>query len=291
LSSTITLKGVQSWPFVCRSLVRGFEQRRWYSYSSHSESLGVSQSTEFVEKLLSSLCILFIWPVLFKHQHFWSVWLIFQSAGWWQGTRLFITTRKTYVTFTAIVNKCISVIWNHYHGNNYEGISRLSWWLFNAAHIDNLLHSQQHHSSQFVAEKRIITNTYVLRNSGSIDDWHILKRGHLWKHYQIQFYHWYYDLCLILNGEIIHKHCLTGILLMKARMVCPQTININWYRLMLLAYPQRMYQENWPLALDRFLIMVGLSIQNLMANQPLAPSPSPWPEQQLKDHNGNKSLY
>jgi len=32
-----------------------------------------------------------------------------------------------------------------------------------------------------------------------------------------------------------------------------------------------MYLENWPLALERFLIMVGLSIQNLMANQHLAP--------------------
>jgi len=37
-----------------------------------------------------------------------------------------------------------------------------------------------------------------------------------------------------------------------------------------------MYQENWPLALERFLIMVGLSMQNLMAN---ITSFSPWPEQ------------
>jgi len=40
---------------------------------------------------------------------------------------------------------------------------------------------------------------------------------------------------------------------------------------MLLAYPHRMYQENWSLALERLLMMVGLSMQNLMANQPLAP--------------------
>jgi len=40
---------------------------------------------------------------------------------------------------------------------------------------------------------------------------------------------------------------------------------------MLLAYPYRMYLENWPLALERFLIMAGLSMQKLMANQPLAP--------------------
>ena len=38
----------------------------------------------------------------------------------------------------------------------------------------------------------------------------------------------------------------------------------------------RIYQENWPLALKRFLIMVGLSMQNLMAN---ITSFSPWPEQ------------
>jgi len=48
-------------------------------------------------------------------------------------------------------------------------------------------------------------------------------------------------------------------------------INVNWYCLMLLAYPQKMYQDNWPLALERFLILVELSIQNLMVNQPLAP--------------------
>jgi len=34
---------------------------------------------------------------------------------------------------------------------------------------------------------------------------------------------------------------------------------------------ENVYQENWPLALERFLIMVGLSMQNVMANQPLAP--------------------
>jgi len=32
-----------------------------------------------------------------------------------------------------------------------------------------------------------------------------------------------------------------------------------------------MYQENWPLALERFLIMVGKSMQNHMSNQPIAP--------------------
>ena len=32
-----------------------------------------------------------------------------------------------------------------------------------------------------------------------------------------------------------------------------------------------MYQENWPLALERFFIIVILSVQNLMANQHLAP--------------------
>jgi len=58
--------------------------------------------------------------------------------------------------------------------------------------------------------------------------------------------------------------------LIKACMVCPQIINVNWYCLMLLAYPQRMYQENWPLALEWFLKMAGLSTQNLTANQPLA---------------------
>jgi len=65
-------------------------------------------------------------------------------------------------------------------------------------------------------------------------------------------------------------------LLMKARMLCPQIINVNWYCLKLLAYPQRMYQEHWPLALERFLIIVGLSVQNLLAN---VTSFSPWPEQ------------
>ena len=74
-----------------------------------------------------------------------------------------------------------------------------------AAHIDNLLHLQQHHSCQFVAEKCIITNTCVLGISGSIDDWHILKRGHLLKHYQIQLYHWYCDFCLYLYM----LHCRT----------------------------------------------------------------------------------
>ena len=44
-------------------------------------------------------------------------------------------------------------------------------------------------------------NTCVLSNSGSIDDWHNLKRGHLLNHYQIQLYHWYCDLFLIFNGE------------------------------------------------------------------------------------------
>jgi len=37
-----------------------------------------------------------------------------------------------------------------------------------------------------------------------------------------------------------------------------------------------MYQRNWPLALERFLIMEGLSMQTLMAN---ITSFSPWPEQ------------
>jgi len=35
--------------------------------------------------------------------------------------------------------------------------------------------------------------------------------------------------------------------------------------------PTENVQENWPLALERLLIMVGLSMQNLMANQSLAP--------------------
>jgi len=40
---------------------------------------------------------------------------------------------------------------------------------------------------------------------------------------------------------------------------------------MLLAYPQSMYQGNWQLSLEKFLIMVGLYMQNFMANQTLAP--------------------
>ena len=68
-----------------------------YSYSRLSESLGVpGQSTEFVEKLLSSLCILLIWPVFFKHQHFWSVWMIFQRSVLVDDREqvFFITTRE-----------------------------------------------------------------------------------------------------------------------------------------------------------------------------------------------------
>ena len=71
--------------------------------------------------------------------------------------------------------------------------------------------------------------------------------------------------------ENLFIHIVWLAFFMKARMVCPQTINVNWYCLMLLAYPQRMYQDNWPLALEWFLIMVGLSIQYLLLNQPLAP--------------------
>ena len=48
---------------------------------------------------------------------------------------------------------------------------------------------------------------------------------------------------------------IVWLLLIKVRMICPQIINVNWYCLMLLAYPQKMYQENWPLALERFLII------------------------------------
>jgi len=78
-----------------------------YSYSRHSESLWVpGQSTEFVEKLLSSLCILFIWPVFFKHQHFWSLWLILQSSVLVDdGEQVFLLPRVKYVIFTALVKK------------------------------------------------------------------------------------------------------------------------------------------------------------------------------------------
>ena len=49
-----------------------------------------------VEILLSSLCILFIWSVFFKHQHFWSLWLIFQSSVLVDDREqvFFITTRE-----------------------------------------------------------------------------------------------------------------------------------------------------------------------------------------------------
>jgi len=63
-----------------------------YSYSRHSESLTVpGQSTEFVKKRLNSLCILLIWTLFFKHQHFCTLWPIFPKlcAAWWQGTSLF----------------------------------------------------------------------------------------------------------------------------------------------------------------------------------------------------------
>jgi len=78
-----------------------------YSYSRHSESLGVpGQSKEFVEQLLSSLCILFIWPVFFKHQHFWSLWLIFQSSLLADDReQVFLLPQIKYVTLTALVKK------------------------------------------------------------------------------------------------------------------------------------------------------------------------------------------
>jgi len=45
---------------------------------------------------------------------------------------------------------------------------------------------------------------------------------------------------------------------------------------MLLAYPQRMYQENWPLALE--VLDNGGTIHSEPYGAP-APFPSPWPEQ------------
>jgi len=114
----------------------------------------------------------------------------------------------------------------------YAGISRCSWFWFNAAHIDNHLHSQQYNSCQFVAEKLIRTNTRVLGNSGSIDDWHILKRGHLLKHYQLELYHQYCDFAWFLMYNIFINIVWLAFpnlkLLMKACMVYPQTTNVNW---------------------------------------------------------------
>jgi len=69
-------------------------------------------------KTLNSLCILLIWTLFLKHQHFCSLWPIFPKlcAAWWQGTRLFLPHVK-YATFTTLVTNCISVIFGHYHGN------------------------------------------------------------------------------------------------------------------------------------------------------------------------------
>ena len=45
---------------------------------------------------------------------------------------------------------------------------------------------------------------------------------------------------------------------------------------MLLAYPQRMYQENWSLAVERLLMMVGIHAEPYGEQ---APSSSSWTEQ------------
>jgi len=185
------------------------------------------------------------------------------------GNKSFYYHKWKTLPLLHLYKNCIAVFCDHYHGNMQVKRDFLGGNLMLHISTTFCIHSNTIFAN-LLQKKRIITNTCVLRNSGSIANWHILKRGHLLKHNQIQLNHWYCDLCLIFNGELIHKHCLTGIIFIKARMVCPQKINFNWYCLMLLTYPQRMYQKNWPLASERFLIMVGLFMQNIMANQPLA---------------------
>ena len=144
--------------------------------TSNKVSQGIPNHWEFrvsrrnLLKRLNSLCILLIWPVFYKDQHFCSLLPIVSKlcAAWWQGTS-YVLPHVKYVTFTTLVNKphlrnLRSLSWY------YAGILRLSWCKFNVAHIDNLLHSQQHNSCHLVAKKRVITNTCELRNSGSIDD-------------------------------------------------------------------------------------------------------------------------
>ena len=81
-------------------------------------------------------------------------------------------------------------------------------------------------------------------------------------------------MCLIFNGEFIHKHCLTGILLIKACMVCPQTINV-------LFDVTGLPTENVPRELVtcfREVLDNGETIHAKPYGEP-GPSPSPWPEQ------------
>jgi len=80
---------------------------------------------------------------------------------------------------------------------------------------------------------------------------------------------------LIFNGEFIHKHCLTGISKLETFDESAHGMSTDNKLVMFdvtgLPTENVMYQENWSLALERLLMMVGLSMQNLMANKPLAP--------------------
>jgi len=129
-------------------------------------------------------------------------------------------------------------------------------------------------------DKRIITNTCVLRNSKSIDDWHIQKRGHLLKHYQIQLYHWYFDFCLIFNGEYIYKHCLTGIPKLETFDENMHGMSTDNKRQLVLFDVTGLPIENVPIELATCFreVLDNGGTSHAEPYGESAPSPLPWPE-------------
>ena len=116
----------------------------------------------------------------------------------------------------------------------------------------------------------LITNAFVLGNSGSIDAWHILKRGRLFMHIQSQLYHWYFDFqWIIYSSTLFDWHSQTWTF-----DECAHYMSTDNKRYLVLfnvtaGLPTENEPKSWPLALERLLIMVILFMQNLMSNQPL----------------------
>jgi len=71
------------------------------------------------QKRLNSLCTLLIWTLFFKHEHFCSLWPIFNKlcAAWWQGTSIFYYHTWNMLPLEHLQKNCISVICSPYHGN------------------------------------------------------------------------------------------------------------------------------------------------------------------------------
>jgi len=106
----------------------------------------------------------------------------------------------------------------------------LFWCLLNAAHKDNLLHSQQHHSCQFVEEKTYHNKHRCIREFRVNRQLTHFEKGDISQSMiksncitDIVSFAWFSIGTLFIN--IVWLAFPNLKLLMKVRMVCPRTIN------------------------------------------------------------------